>query len=207
MTIEKFAPYLLDRDDEVWTLSGGEYTLRSLGPWSPEVIEAKYGPLTPLWTALPSWPVANEVINNTVLPDLRAWHEVPIGATIPKGVTYVSMWEDGSLVSGRSGLTQQLPNSPRRFTEQPITIDTSAWHPVPVGATIPKGARFAFGSGRRIIESASEDIHQIAGDVDRFTPEPIPDPDDDLIDAILDCDSPGPAKTLINTIRNEKRKP
>ena len=55
-----------------------------------------------------------------------------------------------------------------------------------------------------IIESAVRDIYQIAGDVARFTPEPLTDPDAEWVDAIIEADNPEVARTLIATIRGEQ---
>ena len=129
------APYLADRCGDIWKLRGEQYRLSGSSEKKMRAeIDRDYGPVTALWpTSTP---------NNTVLPDLSQWHEVPDGATIPDGTAYVSTWEDGSLVSGRSGHTQ-LPGDPRRFTEQPIPApDPDAeWVDAIVKADNPEVAR------------------------------------------------------------------
>lgn len=71
-------------------------------------------------------------MTNNELPDLSAWHRVPVGAIIPKGVPYACTYEGGLNVEldGYSRDKQVRVNS--HYTEHPIAPPL----PTEEGATI-----------------------------------------------------------------------
>ena len=60
-------------------------------------------------------------MSNNVLPNLSEWFEVPKGATIPEGTTWVLVYQDGSFASFNFGtnISDHTPET-KAYTEKPI---------------------------------------------------------------------------------------
>ena len=67
------------------------------------------------------------------LPNLIAWHRVPVGATIPKGTPYAYAYEDGiTVVPGGHYVDITVIHDYTYYTEHPVTPPL----PTEEGATI-----------------------------------------------------------------------
>lgn len=83
----------------------------------------------------------------------------------------------------------------------PALPNLAALHPVPEGAYIPEGHRYAtlYDGGDIVVTIADWGLEQ-HGPL-RLTPEPLVDPDAELIDAILSAGSAAEAKAALAKVR------
>lgn len=113
-----FPEVFIDQMGRTWRQrEPGMYAENATGlRWTASQLEDTFGPLMACWAQVKRAP----------LPDLSQWYEVPVGAIIPDGTTYVM--KDTSAFLGfevycdHTDLIQEANDHPR-YTERPIEFD------------------------------------------------------------------------------------
>ena len=157
------------------------------------------------------------------MTDQPAWATDPRGlppALKDRGGYVWPLHEDGvhyegstikDVVTHRGPVTPLWPDTP---PTSPLP-DLSRWHPVPVGATIPAGARFViiWGDDDDFSSYVADPpgVTQRLGDDPRYAEHPIPAPDPDakwvaeLVNTRANPLSEADARALIAAIREARR--